>query len=202
MRTQVLVVGAGPGRADAAMDLASRGIDVVVAETRHAGEPPSVKCNHVAARSMEIFRRLGVAAEAARRGPAARTIPNDVAFRTTATGIELCAHPHSLRARDRYTRHGRPRHLVADARAAAPHQPDLSSSRSCSRTPRRSRASRILNAHGDRRFAQDDDGVIALARDLDSGEALRIERATIWSAATAAARWCASRSAPACPARR
>ena len=28
-----------------------------------SGEPPSVKCNYVAARAMEIFRRLGVAAE-------------------------------------------------------------------------------------------------------------------------------------------
>ena len=58
--TAVLVVGAGPVGLTLAMDLASRGIDVVVAEVRRRGEPPEVKCNHVAARSMEIFRRLGV----------------------------------------------------------------------------------------------------------------------------------------------
>ena len=54
------------------MDLASRGRSVVVLETRRRGEPPNVKCNHVAARTMEQFRRLGVAREGARRRPAGR----------------------------------------------------------------------------------------------------------------------------------
>src|SRR3982750_5035516 len=69
MRTQVLVCGAGPGGLTAAMDLASRGIDVVVAEIRQAGDPPSVKCNHVSARSMEIFRRLPPPPKPRGRGP-------------------------------------------------------------------------------------------------------------------------------------
>ena len=43
------------------MDLAGRGVKVVVAETRRCAEPPNVKCNHVSARTMEQFRRLGVA---------------------------------------------------------------------------------------------------------------------------------------------
>jgi hypothetical protein len=60
-KTSVLVVGAGPVGLTLAMDLASRGIAVVVVEVRNAGEPPSVKCNHVSSRSMEVFRRLGVA---------------------------------------------------------------------------------------------------------------------------------------------
>ena len=55
------MVGAGPVGLTLAMDLAARGYAVTVVETRSAGEPPSVKCNHVSARSMEIFRRLGVA---------------------------------------------------------------------------------------------------------------------------------------------
>ena len=59
--TSVLIVGAGPVGLTLAMDLASRGIDVTVTETRSAGEPPNVKCNQVSARSMEIFRRLGIA---------------------------------------------------------------------------------------------------------------------------------------------
>src|SRR5262245_5589926 len=59
--TSVLIVGAGPVGLTLAMELASRGIAVTVSETRRAGEPPNVKCNQVSARSMEIFRRLGLA---------------------------------------------------------------------------------------------------------------------------------------------
>ena len=58
----VTIVGAGPVGLTLALELASRGVAVTVLEQRHRGEPPSVKCNHVSARSMEIFRRLGVAA--------------------------------------------------------------------------------------------------------------------------------------------
>ena len=57
----VLIVGAGPVGLTLAIDLAWRGIDVTVVETRSAGQPPEPKCNHVAARTMEIFRRLGLA---------------------------------------------------------------------------------------------------------------------------------------------
>ena len=66
IETSVLIVGAGPVGLTLAIDLAWRGIDVTVAELRRAGEPPSVKCNQISARSMEIFRRLGIAREAAR----------------------------------------------------------------------------------------------------------------------------------------
>jgi 2-polyprenyl-6-methoxyphenol hydroxylase-like FAD-dependent oxidoreductase len=58
--TEVLVIGGGPVGLTLAMDLAQRGVDVALVETRAAGEPPSVRCNHVSARTMEIFRRLGV----------------------------------------------------------------------------------------------------------------------------------------------
>ena len=57
----VLIVGAGPVGLMLAIDLAWRGIDVTVVETRRPGEAPEPKCNHVAARTMEIFRRLGLA---------------------------------------------------------------------------------------------------------------------------------------------
>ena len=87
--TEVLIVGAGPVGLTLAMDLAWRGIDVTIVELRRAGEPPSVKCNSISARSMEIFRRLGLAAKLCGAGLPA-DYPNDVASRTTATGIELC----------------------------------------------------------------------------------------------------------------
>ena len=66
IETPVLIVGGGPIGLTLALDLAWRGIDVTVAETRSEAEPPPPKCNHVAARSMEIFRRLGAGGKPAR----------------------------------------------------------------------------------------------------------------------------------------
>jgi 2-polyprenyl-6-methoxyphenol hydroxylase-like FAD-dependent oxidoreductase len=96
----VLIVGAGPVGLTLAMDLAWRGVDVLVVEMRRPGEPPSVKCNHVSARSMEIFRRLGIA-EAVRDAGLPADYPNDCAYRTTATGIELSRIPIPSR-KDRF----------------------------------------------------------------------------------------------------
>ena len=61
LKADVLIVGAGPVGLSVAMDLSARGAKVIVAETRAYKQPPEVKCNHVAARTMERFRRLGVA---------------------------------------------------------------------------------------------------------------------------------------------
>ena len=97
----VLVVGAGPVGLTLALDLAWRGIRVVVVETRRRGEPPSVKSNHVAARSMEIFRRLGVATKVRDAGLPA-DYPNDVAYRTAFLGTEFARIPIPCRA-ERYT---------------------------------------------------------------------------------------------------
>jgi 2-polyprenyl-6-methoxyphenol hydroxylase-like FAD-dependent oxidoreductase len=101
INTGVLIVGAGPVGLTLAMDLASRGIATVLVEVRSAGESPSVKCNHVSSRSMEIFRRLGVAPSLRNAGLPAN-YPNDCAYRTTTTGIELSRIPIPCR-RDRYT---------------------------------------------------------------------------------------------------
>lgn len=97
----VLIIGAGPVGTTLAMDLAARGIDVTIVEQRARNEPPSVKCNHVAARTMEIFRRLGVA-QTVRNAGLPPDHPNDIAFRTTATGIEFARIPIPCRA-NRYT---------------------------------------------------------------------------------------------------
>lgn len=99
--TDVLVVGAGPVGLSLAMDLQSRGARVVVAEIRRYAEPPSVKCNHVAARTMERFRRLGVAHKLRAAGLPA-DYPNDVVFRTSVCGMELTRIPIPGRA-ERYT---------------------------------------------------------------------------------------------------
>ena len=84
----VLIVGAGPVGLCLALDLAERGIDVTVIEQRPAGERPSVKCNHVSSRTMETFRRLGIAREVRQVG-LPDDYPNDVVVRTQATGYEL-----------------------------------------------------------------------------------------------------------------
>jgi 2-polyprenyl-6-methoxyphenol hydroxylase-like FAD-dependent oxidoreductase len=97
----VLIVGAGPVGLTLAMDLASRGITVVIAEMRHYAEPPNVKCNHVAARTMEQFRRLGVAQKVRDAGLPA-DYPNDAVFRTSVTGQEFTRIPIPCR-QDRYT---------------------------------------------------------------------------------------------------
>lgn len=106
LQADVLITGVGPVGLTLAMDLAQRGIKVVVAETRAYGEPPSVKCNHVSARSMEQFRRLGVAPKLREAGLPA-DYPNDVVFRTAMTGIELARIPIPCR-RDRYADDGGP----------------------------------------------------------------------------------------------
>ncbi|WP_220507171.1 FAD-dependent monooxygenase [Amycolatopsis dendrobii] len=92
MDADVLIVGAGPVGLVAALDLSSRGVSVIVVEEREFLEPPNVKCNHVASRTMESFRRLGIAAEVRAAG-LPRDYPQDVAFRISLTGRELSRIP-------------------------------------------------------------------------------------------------------------
>lgn len=101
LKADVVVVGAGPVGLTLAMDLAWRGVEVIVIESRPRGQPPSVKSNHVSARSMEIFRRLGVAGKVRDAGLPA-DYPNDVAYRTSFLGREITRIPIPCRA-DRYT---------------------------------------------------------------------------------------------------
>jgi 2-polyprenyl-6-methoxyphenol hydroxylase-like FAD-dependent oxidoreductase len=167
----VLIVGAGPVGLTLAIDLAQRGIQVTVVETRAPAEPPSVKCNHVAARTMEIFRRLGLAG-AVRNAGLPANYPNDVAFRTSATGIELSRIPIPCRA-ERYTAHGGPDTWWPTSEP--PHrinqiylEPVMFSFASA--TPRLS----ILNRTRVVDFVQNETGVIATAQDLNTGESREI----------------------------
>ncbi|WOF22875.1 FAD-dependent oxidoreductase [Microbacterium betulae] len=84
----VVIIGGGPVGLTAAMDLDARGIRSVVIESRRYLEAPNVKCNHVASRTMERFRRLGIADRVRAAGLPA-DYPQDIAFRTTMTGREL-----------------------------------------------------------------------------------------------------------------
>jgi 2-polyprenyl-6-methoxyphenol hydroxylase-like FAD-dependent oxidoreductase len=100
LNTRVLIVGGGPVGLTLAVDLAQRGVEVMVAESRGRAELPGVRCNHVSARTMEFFRRLG-RSRAVREAGLPADYPHDVAFRTTAPGIELSRIPIPCRA-ERY----------------------------------------------------------------------------------------------------
>ncbi len=101
LHADVVVIGAGPVGLTLAMDLAWRGVNVIVLESRAPGEPPSVKSNHVSARSMEIFRRLGVA-QKVRDAGLPGDYPNDVVYRTAFLGREITRIKIPCRA-ERYT---------------------------------------------------------------------------------------------------
>ncbi len=169
IETDVLIVGGGPVGLTLAMDLAQRGIEVTVLELRRRGEPPSVKCNHVAARSMELFRRLGVARKLRDAGLPA-DYPNDVSYRTTMLGRELTRIKIPCR-RDRYTAKGGP-----DTWWPTPEPPHrinqiflepilFEHAASLERVTLRNR----VEFSG---FTQDETTVTASARALDTGEAL------------------------------
>ncbi|MGI8856031.1 MAG: FAD-dependent oxidoreductase [Thermomicrobiales bacterium] len=171
IETDVAIIGGGPVGLTLAMDLAGRGVRVTVLEQRERGEPPSVKCNHVAARSMELFRRLGVARTLRDAGMSA-DYPNDIAYRTTMVGRELSRIPIPCR-RDRYTATGGPdtwwptpepphrinqiflEPILFDHASAAP-------------------GVTILNRVCFADLTQNDDGVTARARHLDTGEELSV----------------------------
>jgi 2-polyprenyl-6-methoxyphenol hydroxylase-like FAD-dependent oxidoreductase len=167
----VLIVGAGPVGLCLALDLAERGVEVAVIEQRYAGERPSVKCNHVSSRTMETFRRLGLA-KAVREVGLPDDYPNDAVVRTQATGYEM-TRIHIPCRRDRYTDKSgpdgwwptpEPPHRVNQiyfepilfARAAA------------------NRRIRILNRTCVEHVAQSSDRVSLRASNLDSGEVINL----------------------------
>ncbi|MCE0764219.1 FAD-dependent monooxygenase [Pseudonocardia kujensis] len=85
--TGVLIVGAGPTGLTLAIDLARRGVPSLVVEAT-TERPVNPRCNTTSARSMEIFRRLGVADEIRRAG-LPEDYPGTIQYRTTLLGEEL-----------------------------------------------------------------------------------------------------------------
>lgn len=84
---QVVVVGAGPVGMTLAMDLGQRGVRTLVVE-QSSTTTTNPRCNTTNARSMEYFRRLGVA-DRIRRAGLPLEHPTDVVYCTSLTGHEL-----------------------------------------------------------------------------------------------------------------
>lgn len=88
----IIVAGAGPVGMCAAIEAACRGIDVTVLEARSADKPPDAKSYTVASRTMEVFRRFGIADELRAAG-----LPDDYAtdviYATGLAGPELTRIP-------------------------------------------------------------------------------------------------------------
>jgi 2-polyprenyl-6-methoxyphenol hydroxylase-like FAD-dependent oxidoreductase len=171
IETSVLVVGAGPVGLTLAMDLAWRGIDVTVVERRAAHEPPGDRCNQISARSMEIFRRLGVA-RALRNAGLPPDYPNDVVSCTSVTGIELSRVKIPCRA-ERYTSKDGP-----DTGWPTP-EPSHRISQSCFQPilldhARAQPLIRLIHRSEFRSLAQSERGVLASAASLDTGENIEV----------------------------
>ena len=86
--TDVLIVGAGPVGMTLALSLAQRQIRSILVEMKPVDAPPEIKCNHIAARSMEVFRRLGIAQDLRASG-LPDDYPHDVSYRTSTVGQEI-----------------------------------------------------------------------------------------------------------------
>jgi 2-polyprenyl-6-methoxyphenol hydroxylase-like FAD-dependent oxidoreductase len=171
IETEVLIVGAGPVGLTLALDLAWRGVNVVVVERRHPAEPPRIRSNHVSARSMEIFRRLGVAKMLRDAGLPAN-YPNDVAYRTSVTGIELTRIPIPSRA-ERFTAVNGPDTWWPTPEP--PHRINQIYLEPLLFDEAQSRARiRIINCGRLEDFVQKEDVVVATVQDIRSGDRIRV----------------------------
>jgi 2-polyprenyl-6-methoxyphenol hydroxylase-like FAD-dependent oxidoreductase len=104
--TPVLIVGAGPVGMTMALCLAQRGIASALVELRAAEVLPDVKCNHISARSMELFRSLGVSQDLRAAG-LPDDYPHSVSYRTSTLGEEI-ARIHIPGRNTRLTDHSGP----------------------------------------------------------------------------------------------
>jgi len=171
IETTVLIIGGGPVGMTLAIDLAWRGVDVTIVETRAAGEAVAVKCNQISSRSMEVFRRLGLA-DKLREAGLPENYPVDVVSATTVTGIELSRlsfpprvdRKTSIDAPDSWWPTPEPSHRVNQMFF----EPIMfEHARSQERI-------RFLNRTNFEDYVQDEQKVVARATDLDTNEVMSI----------------------------
>ena len=92
MDAQVLIVGAGPTGLTLAIDLGRRGVRTTIIEQKDAPQflPKMERCN---ARTMEIYRRMGIAEEVRAAGLPAQC-PMDIFIVLSLIDPPLVHHPH------------------------------------------------------------------------------------------------------------
>jgi len=158
----VLIVGGGPVGLTLATDLGWRGIPCLLVERRD-GSITLPKMNMVSARTMEFCRRWGIAQEV-RRLSIPEDFPRNILFVTSANGYELARFEYPSRA---------------DARPV--HSPEYL--QRCSQIYFDPLLQRTVNGFNGVRlryhtelvgFDQDDGGVTAQLRSLETGESITV----------------------------
>lgn len=96
LRTQVLVAGGGPVGLATAIELAQHGIESIVIEPRAEVSWLRPRAKTTSARTMEHFRRWGIADAVRSRAPLPQSWSDEVVFCTTLLGREVTRFDHCL----------------------------------------------------------------------------------------------------------
>ena len=164
--TDVLVVGGGPVGLTLAIDLGQRGVRCILVDKRPkpAFLPKMERCN---ARTMEIFRRLGIADEVRGAGYG-QDLPMDVFVIRTLQDPPIARHPYpsvnQLKAEGSLTNDGsmplEPYQLISQYTL----EPLLKG------VAERTSGVSVRFGHELESFIEDEDGVTSLVRDLEGNE--------------------------------
>lgn len=171
LETDVCVIGAGPTGLTLALELAARGHGVTVIESRRGDQFSNPKASHISARSMEIFRRLGIAKTVRQQG-LPDDYPNDGVYATRFNGLEIVRFPMPSR-RERFNDAGFvDGNLPSPERAARVSQMFLAPV--MVEHVRKHPGIRIVEGTRFESLQEDTEGVTATAADLASGEELTV----------------------------